>query len=52
MEYSCLIEAETANSNSGITIKTDKAGYSGEGYIDITDNTAFSISVESQSDLR
>ena len=31
MEYSCLIEAETAKSNSGITIKTDKAGYSGEG---------------------
>lgn len=52
MEYSCLIEAETAKSNSEITIKTDKAGYSGEGYIDITDNTAFSISVESQSDLR
>lgn len=45
-EYSCLIEAETAKSNSGITIKTDKAGYSGEGYIDITDNTALSISVD------
>ncbi len=45
-EYSCLIEAETADVSAGLTLKTDKSGYSGEGYIDISDNRAFSLSVE------
>ncbi len=46
MEFSCLLEAENAEGTLGFTVKTDMAGYSGDGYIDITDNTGFSMSVE------
>lgn len=46
MDFSCLVEAEEAESAEGIYVKTDKAGYSGEGYLEITDNKAFSVSVE------
>ena len=46
MEHSFLLEAETAETAEGVTLKTDKAGYSGEGYIDISDNTAFRLSVD------
>ena len=46
MDHSAVVEAETAELNAGVVLKTDKAGYSGEGYIDISDNTAFSMSVD------
>lgn len=45
MEHSCLVEAESAETNAGVVLKTDKAGYSGEGYVDISDNKAFSLTV-------
>ncbi len=43
MDFSCLIEAESA---SGISVKTDIAGYGGDGYIDITDNELFKLNVD------
>ncbi len=46
MDFSALVEAETAQTAAGVDIKTDKAGYSGEGYVDISDNTAFALSVD------
>lgn len=46
MDFSTVAEAETAQENAGVTLKTDKKGYSGEGYIDISDNTAFELSVD------
>ena len=45
-DFSLLLEAETAAQASGISVKTDIQGYSGEGYIDISDNKAFSMSVD------
>lgn len=46
MDFSTVAEAETAQENAGVSLKTDKKGYSGEGYIDISDNTAFELSVD------
>ena len=46
MDFSMLIEAENAKKTSGISVKTDRSGYSGKGYIDITDNKGFSMSVD------
>ncbi|MDE7192875.1 MAG: hypothetical protein K2O14_02790, partial [Oscillospiraceae bacterium] len=43
MDFSCLIEAESA---TGIPVKTDIAGYGGDGYIDITDNELFKLNVD------
>ena len=45
-EHNSLVEAETAELNAGVVLKTDKAGYSGEGYVDISDNKAFSMTVD------
>lgn len=45
-EFNCLLEAEDAELAAGISFKTDKAGYSGTGYLDISDNTAFSLRVD------
>lgn len=44
-EFSCLLEAENAESNEGVFLKTDKSGYSGTGYTDITDNTKFDLQI-------
>ena len=44
-EFSCLLEAEEAETGEGVTLKTDKAGFSGTGYVDISDNTKFSLTV-------
>ncbi|MDE7299177.1 MAG: hypothetical protein K2N94_10170 [Lachnospiraceae bacterium] len=48
-DFSCLLEAETADAAAGISISTAYAGYSGTGYIDISDNTAFRMSVDIQA---
>ena len=45
-EVSILIEAETAEENSGVTVKTDTKGYSGDGYADISDNTQFRLTAD------
>lgn len=45
-EFSCVLEAENAEAASGISVKTDKAGFSGDGYIDITDNNGFVMTVD------
>jgi len=45
-DFNVLIEAENAEQTSGISVKTDKSGYSGKGYIDITDNKGFGMSVD------
>ncbi len=46
MEFSCTVEAELAAPAEGVSVMTDKAGYSGEGYVDISNNPAFSLTVE------
>lgn len=45
-EYSVIIEAETAEEASGVTLKSDGDGYSGDGYVDISDNNAFKLTVD------
>ena len=44
-ECHILIEAESAEEKEGVSIKADYEGFSGEGYADISDNTAFSLTV-------
>lgn len=46
MDVSILLEAEDAKSATGVTVKTDKSDYSGSGYVDISENSAFSLSVD------
>jgi len=46
MDFECLIEAEDAEKSEGISVKTDKPGYSGSGYIDISDNASLKLSVD------
>lgn len=41
--FNCLIEAENS---MRIPVQTDKTGYSGEGYIDINNNSLFKVSVD------
>ena len=43
MDFSTVVEAEASG---GITLKTEKKGYSGDGYIDISDNTSFLLTVD------
>lgn len=45
-EVSIFLEAEDAELSSGAAVKTAKQGYSGAGYVDISDNTGFSLSVD------
>ena len=45
-DVSILLEAEDAKAASGVTVKNAKAGYSGSGYVDISDNAGFSLSVD------
>ncbi|MDE6579305.1 MAG: hypothetical protein K2K41_02080 [Ruminiclostridium sp.] len=42
-DFKCLVEAEES---PRATVKTDKTGYSGSGYIDIVDNRTFKLSVD------
>ena len=44
-EFFCRLEAEEATAVEGVALKTDQKGYSGIGYLDITDNTKFSMQV-------
>lgn len=46
VKFSALLEAETIPETAGITFSTNTTGYTGKGYIDISDNKAFSLSVE------
>lgn len=46
VKFSALLEAETIPETAGITLSTNTTGYTGKGYIDISDNKAFSLSVE------
>lgn len=46
MEVSILLEAEDAKAAAGVTVKTDRAGYSGSGYVDISDNAGFHLGVD------
>lgn len=46
MDFSCVVEAENSEENGGVVRKTDKAGYSGEGYVDISDNNGFRLTVD------
>lgn len=45
-ECSILVEAESAKKADGVTVKTDYDGYSGDGYVDISDNTGFELTVD------
>ena len=45
-EFYTLIEAEDGVLSSGAAVKTDKGGYSGEGYVDISDNSGILIPVD------
>lgn len=44
-EFSTILEAEAADTAEGITVKED-ANCSGGGYIDVSNNTSFHITVE------
>lgn len=46
MQFSVLLEAEDAQQNGGVTLKTSTAGYSGEGYVDISNNPDFELTVD------
>lgn len=45
-DCSILIEAEEADESSGVTFRDDREGYSGNGYVDISDNTSFELTVD------
>lgn len=46
MYVSILLEAEDAEKASGVTIKADREGYSGSGYVAISDNAGFKLCVD------
>lgn len=45
-DFSCLLEAEDGELSNSATAKASTKGYSGKGYVDITDNSEFKITVE------
>ena len=45
-EVSILVEAEDADDEAGVSVKNSGEGFSGSGYVDISDNKAFSIKVD------
>ena len=45
-EFHTVLEAEDGEHGSGVTVKTDKSGYSGDGYVDISDNAGFKLAVD------
>lgn len=45
-DFYCLLEAEDAEEAEGISRNTSRKGYSGTGYMDISDNAAFSMTVD------
>lgn len=49
-DFSCLLEAEDGNLSNGATAKASTKGYSGEGYVDVSDNSGFKMTVEIPSD--
>lgn len=46
MDCSILVEAENAKKANGVSVRADHEGYSGTGYADISDNTAFKLTVD------
>ena len=49
-DFSCLLEAEDGKLSNGATAKASTKGYSGEGYVDVSDNSGFKMTVEIPSD--
>ncbi len=50
-DYHAKIEAEKGkNHGTGVAVKKSKSGYSGKGYVDITDNKGFKIVITLPSD--
>ena len=48
--FSALLEAENGQHSGGVSVLTTKSGYSGEGYVDVSDNAGFKLTVEIPSD--
>ena len=46
IEFETVIEAEDAAGVSGVTLNNNFAGFSGEGFADISDNKAFTLKVD------
>lgn len=46
MDFHTVVEAEKGSHGKGVSVKKDKAGYSGDGYVDITDNSGFKLTVD------
>lgn len=44
-EVSILLEAEDAEEKNGVKVKYDPEGYSGDGYVEISKNSAFKLTV-------
>lgn len=45
-EVSILLEAETAPEKKGFSVNNDYAGFSGEGFVSVTNNNGFSLTVD------
>ena len=45
-EFHTVLEAEDCAPGTGVSVKTAKSGYSGEGYVDISDNSGFKMTVD------
>lgn len=48
-EFSCLLKAESFE-GAGVTFRTDRAGYSGSGYVDIPASQFYKITVRHRAD--
>ena len=45
-DVSIFLEAEDAELSAGAAVKTSKSGYSGAGYVDISDNAGFKAAID------
>ncbi len=46
VDFSVTVEAEECQAESGVTFKTSVQGFSGEGYVDISNNPDFELTVD------
>ncbi len=46
MDVDTIVEAENALRKTGVARKKDRSGFTGDGYVDVTDNTAFELIVD------